>query len=51
MLAGGIVNYRAFKNNKQFENYPQNIVEANLNDFSKEEKLSFYIHYLNTTGN
>jgi hypothetical protein len=43
----GLVNYRAFKNNKQFENYLSNISKANLNNFSKEEKLAFYINSYN----
>lgn len=43
----GLVNYKAFENNNDFENYLSNISNANLSNFSKEEKLAFYINSYN----
>lgn len=43
----GLINYKVFENNDDFENYLSDIANANLNDFSKEEKLAFYINSYN----
>ncbi|NNG26986.1 MAG: DUF547 domain-containing protein [Ignavibacteriaceae bacterium] len=45
----GMVNYSAFKNNNDFEDYIKSIAEANVNILSKEDKLAFYLNAYNAT--
>lgn len=47
--ANGFINYDGFKNNKQFEEYLASIENADISNFSKEEKLAFYINAYNAT--
>jgi len=45
----GMLNYSAFKNNKNFDDYIKSIAEANVSNLSKEDKLAFYINAYNAT--
>ena len=45
----GMVNYAAFKNNKDFDTYIKNIAEADVSNLSKEDKLAFYLNAYNAT--
>ncbi len=45
----GMVNYAAFKSNKQFEEYLNSIESADISKLSKEDKLAFYINAYNAT--
>jgi len=45
----GMVNYSAFKNNKNFDDYIKSIAEADVSNLSKEDKLSFYLNAYNAT--
>lgn len=45
----GIVDYSAFKNNKDFDNYIKSIAEADVSNLSKEDKLAFYLNAYNAT--
>ncbi len=45
----GMVNYEGFNNNTQFEEYLNRLETADVNNFSKEEQLAFYINAYNAT--
>jgi len=45
----GMVNYSAFKNNKDFDDYIKSIAEADVSNLSKEDKLAFYLNAYNAT--
>ena len=45
----GMVNYSAFKNNKNFDDYIKSIAEAEVSNLSKEDKLAFYLNAYNAT--
>jgi len=45
----GMVNYSAFKNNKDFDEYIKSIAEADVSNLSKEDKLAFYLNAYNAT--
>ena len=45
----GMVNYSAFKNNKDFDEYIKSIAEADVSNLSKEDKLAFYMNAYNAT--
>ena len=45
----GMVNYSAFKNNKDFDDYIKSIAEADVSNLSKEDKLAFYMNAYNAT--
>jgi len=47
--ANGMVNYSAFKNNKDFNDYIKSIAEADVSNLSKEDKLAFYLNAYNAT--
>lgn len=43
----GMIDYTAFKNNKNFDDYIKSIAEADVSNFSKEDKLAFYLNAYN----
>jgi hypothetical protein len=43
----GLVNYKAFQNNKSFEDYLNKIASADVNKFKENEKLAFFINAYN----
>lgn len=43
----GMVNYEAFKKSRKFEEYLNNLKNAEINNLSKSEKLAFYINAYN----
>jgi hypothetical protein len=45
----GMVNYPAFKNNKDFDDYIKSIAEGDVSNLSKEDKLAFYLNAYNAT--
>jgi len=45
----GMVNYSAFKNNKNYDDYIKSIAEADVSNLSKEDKLAFYLNAYNAT--
>jgi len=45
----GMVNYSAFKNNRDFDDYIKSIAEADVSNLSKEDKLAFYLNAYNAT--
>ena len=45
----GMVNYSAFKNNKNFDDYIKSIAEADAIKLSREDKLAFYLNAYNAT--
>jgi hypothetical protein len=45
----GMVNYLAFKNNQDFDDYIASITEADLSNLNDFEKLAFYINAYNAT--
>jgi len=45
----GMVDYAAFKNNKNFDDYIKSIEEADVSNLSKEDKLAFYLNAYNAT--
>jgi len=45
----GMVNYLAFKNNKDFDDYIKSIAEADISKLSKNDKLAFYLNAYNAT--
>ena len=45
----GMVNYSAFKNNKNFDDYIKSIADADVSNLSKEDKLAFYLNAYNAT--
>ncbi|UCH66704.1 MAG: DUF547 domain-containing protein [Ignavibacterium sp.] len=45
----GLVNYTAFQNNEDFNDYLNSIAKANINKLSDNNKLAFYINAYNAT--
>jgi len=45
----GMVNYSAFKNNKNFDDYIKSVADADVSNLSKEDKLAFYLNAYNAT--
>lgn len=45
----GMVNYPAFVNNKDFDDYIKRIAEADVINLSKDDKLAFYLNAYNAT--
>ena len=45
----GMVNYIAFRDNEDFDDYLNNITKANIDNLSDNDKLAFYINAYNAT--